>query len=632
MLTKRWLFLPLLALTACSGGTATLTEAPAVSTAVDAGVALEEPEPPETEWERRRYIDKVARALRNGQGLTATDDLDALLALSREQVIDHFMADPRFEDTALQFSLNFIGARTSSQIRDAQGNLGFGAFNSRRAVNATRGLMTGKSFLSLLALDQPFSTLAPRSPPLPGMFANDTERRAEVMRLALIKADELIALADTQPTATVFCEQFQSSSAVMNLPSDLGLPFEIVGELQVSTDWFGKLFLGCALPDKLPFNAAVAAVEMRKLRPKLPKLLELVEDLAARGKPMVASVTGLVTSSAPGMESLNRTLDQTTFWFALPNSSTNFQRRRAAYILDRFFCDDLKPINAALPETHAQGQHGTDPACRSCHYKLDPMAGFFRDYGLVGFNFAGESSMLFDDLAVMDKATYDASWAGAPGSGRAWNVGYIRSARDESQNAYGQSLEDLFRIIETAPEAKACVVRRTFEFFNGTDQQVDPGYLAYLSTQFTAEAETDSSAAFRALIRRILVSRTFRAVDARSTECYDRAPGTSSQAGPPCAVSFILQANCAQCHNATNALGGLNLGQWGRDPDGRSTFAHAGPQGQLKAEETFTRLLERISTADEKRSMPLARQMPAADRETLYLWLQERLARLGETP
>src|SRR5262249_26777289 len=42
----------------------------------------------------------------------------------------------------------------------------------------------------------------------------------------------------------------------------------------------------------------------------------------------------------------------TWFWQSLPNSSTNFDRKRASYMLKRFFCDDLTPINILAPEGH----------------------------------------------------------------------------------------------------------------------------------------------------------------------------------------------------------------------------------------------------------------------------------------
>lgn len=76
----------------------------------------------------------------------------------------------------------------------------------------------------------------------------------------------------------------------------------------------------------------------------------------------------------------------------------------------------------------------------------------------------------------MDRAEYIGQWKKIPGDmSSSWNIGYIRSATDESRNSYGESLEDLERILSTAPEVKACFVRRTFEYFLGNEQAVSQG-------------------------------------------------------------------------------------------------------------------------------------------------------------
>jgi hypothetical protein len=333
------------------------------------------------------------------------------------------------------------------------------------------------------------------------------------------------------------------------------------------------------------------------------------------------------------MEDVSRRLEVDSFWKELENSSTNYNRRRAAYMLDRFFCDDLKPINAALPDAHTGDRHASDPGCAACHYKLDPMAGFFKDYGQMGVDFSADGILVFDDGAVMDKAAYQASWAAAPGSEHAWNIGYARSATDESQNTYGENLGDLFQIIESAPEVKACVVRRAFEYFNGDEQLVDPGYLAYLTDLFIKEAQGNSTDALKSLVRRVLTGNTFRRSDPRSDECYDFTPGVDPSSHPPCDVAFILQKNCATCHSGSSSQGGLDLTGWTTDASGRQTFPHRSAGGaQRPAPDTFAAILDRITITDPQRSMPLGRFMAANDREALFLWIDNQRAQMGDTP
>ncbi len=72
---------------------------------------------------------------------------------------------------------------------------------------------------------------------------------------------------------------------------------------------------------------------------------------------------------------------------ALANSSTNYNRKRAAYVLKRFFCDDLNPVGFEDPAEHIGGAHGSQTSCYACHYKLDPMAGFFRNHGALVWRF-----------------------------------------------------------------------------------------------------------------------------------------------------------------------------------------------------------------------------------------------------
>lgn len=95
----------------------------------------------------------------------------------------------------------------------------------------------------------------------------------------------------------------------------------------------------------------------------------------------------------------------TTLRFAnrYTNSSTNKNRRRAAAVFRIFLCDPMRPAvdvdqgelagifdlafgkEQVAAEQHKTAvgadQHGTDPKCMTCHYKLDPMGRFFSAMG-----------------------------------------------------------------------------------------------------------------------------------------------------------------------------------------------------------------------------------------------------------
>ncbi len=98
-------------------------------------------------------------------------------------------------------------------------------------------------------------------------------------------------------------------------------------------------------------------------------------------------------------------------WRNLPNSSTNGNRKRAAYVLKRFFCDDLNPLGTLAPDhPNPDDRHASDPSCQACHYKLDPMAGFFRNHGVIGLDFANTGSISFDDGVSRNLDEYTEAW------------------------------------------------------------------------------------------------------------------------------------------------------------------------------------------------------------------------------
>jgi hypothetical protein len=307
------------------------------------------------------------------------------------------------------------------------------------------------------------------------------------------------------------------------------------------------------------------------------------------------------------------------FWQAAQNSSTNYNRRRGAYVLDRYFCDDLKPVGAALPVVHGEGKHASDPACAACHFKLDPMAGFFRRHGFAGTEFDDATlelfggQIFFDDGAQIRYSQYEAAWRAPAGSGRAFDVGYIRSTRDPALNSYGSTLGDLDQLLRTAPEVERCFTQRMFAYFNGADQAVDPAFL----DEVTADMRASGGDRLERGITRILTGATFRAPDRNSNVCYDLGPGTAG-ARPPCEVASILRAHCVQCHGAGNVQAGLDLTRWDRAADGGFGFRHASADRIA----TFERMLERVTTSDLTRQMPQASDMPLRAREQLALWLQ----------
>ena len=176
----------------------------------------------------------------------------------------------------------------------------------------------------------------------------------------------------------------------------------------------------------------------------IAELNAIDQRYAGRSPLAVAHVTDLDTVRLSTGDIEGRQYGEELFRL-IQNSSTNRNRKRAAWALKRFFCDDLTPINVEAASSHVGGQHGSDPACYSCHYKLDPMAGYFRELGFSGVSFASSPQMFFDDGANASRVDYGKPWKAAPETGREWNVGYIRSTTDDKLNTFGSNFTDLER-------------------------------------------------------------------------------------------------------------------------------------------------------------------------------------------
>jgi hypothetical protein len=106
-------------------------------------------------------------------------------------------------------------------------------------------------------------------------------------------------------------------------------------------------------------------------------------------------------------------------------------------------------------------------------------------------------------------------------------------------------------------------------------------------------------------------------------QCYDYGV-TGQPSSLPCKVADIVTRNCASCHSRTDGPGNLNIKSWSKGPDGSFSFEHYGEDGQrLPKNLSMGRIIERLSTADKLRLMPLNKLMPDVERATLYKWANE---------
>jgi hypothetical protein len=584
--------------------------------------------PPErTDW----WYAKAARAL-TGRELSALPDADKLRALPQRQFVEALMALKPFGDQMLQFNLEFLGF-LNGPIKTANGQLADIIFTVPAAAASARALMTGGDYLSLFDAKQPLfvETWGRAQPPFdtsPGEDPNAPEPSQDEIRAQLrLRIDAqlkamLDAAADPALPREQFCAPFfptDGSSGLSDLLDNYGMPYRLAEK--VTRTWSEGLALYCFFAGSVRPDAAAMLVNQGSTVAAALALAGTYDSPAYAPK----SVVDLDTYDLAAMGLPDEDAFTDDFFRSVTNSSTNFDRRRGAYVLKRFFCDDLTPINQAIPASHAEGRHASDPGCVSCHYKLDPMAGYFKDRGVSGFDFSNASRIIFDDLAEADHDTYVQAWRAPEGEAHAWDIGYVRSLDNPALNSYGETLGDLFQLIKTAPEPKTCLVRRLFSHFNGDGQALDPAWLEELAQRFTADAATDGSAALRRTVSRIVLGKTFAEPDPISAQCYDRV-ATAGDGGPPCQVSSVLQKYCASCHGAGGA-GGLDLTHWVKLADGTAGFAHTSGGTAVSRGDTMQQIEDRLASGDNDQRMPLGRFMPAADRETIYLWAQKEASR-----
>lgn len=337
----------------------------------------------------------------------------------------------------------------------------------------------------------------------------------------------------------------------------------------------------------------------------------------------------LVTALKPvdrSIEGVPQTVDSwnINLFTTLANSSTNRNRKRANWVLQRFFCDDLTPLNVSVPADHAaSGDHGSNPACYSCHYKLDPMAGFFRERGYFGFSFAKSEFIVFDDFAQSKRATYEAPWKATANSSRAWNIGYIRSTQFDDRNTYGSNLDDLFTMLKQAPEVKQCFVRRVVEYVVGQNQATDHEWTQKLLTDYETTEHENPQLAMKGLFADVIASQMFAQVHRSQNECYDYV-GEQSPSQLPCQIRSIIHRNCASCHSASSALGGLNLETWNTYQGETGGFTIATQAESVSGKKALERIMERINSSDDQKRMPLMQTMADVDRQMLFHWLDEK--------
>lgn len=590
------------------------------------------------------WVQRANNSLRLSQPLEELASHREFKDLKPRDVAAKMMDDESFYDMMTDFTMYWLGIKGPQiRIRDYDRTRGEWAVGvnqtvarQQQVINAVHAMAKGGNYFDRLFAERGPLVVYDLQAPFP--FNDDgsprpprAEMRAQVLAAIQLKLLAMEPLA-TEATKTQFCAHvFGGGEAADASLFQLKYMFGSVNTLsdeQLDPAEF-PLVAWCFLPNyEMPADIVQRLSSLKKVYTDLEVDLNQFDRFFAEHDPhIVPHVTSLKTADRV----LNRPIEArqytSGFFEALQNSSTNRNRKRASWVLKRFFCDDLTPINVEAPATHMGGQHGSDPSCYSCHYKLDPMAGYFRELGNSGTSYAADTHILFDDGVRVQRSEYEKDWRAPAGSGREWNIGYVRSTTDESLNTRGENFADLLKLLQTAPEVKECFVRRVFEYVVAENQTVDRGWIKAMANKMTETQKTSTTQAIKDVFSEVITSRAYVARERDNNECYDLPNGVQRKGRAPCRIATVIERNCASCHSTTNRQGGLDLTTWSAKGDGQFGFSHEINGQQIERTETFQRMAERLNEANPARRMPLLKNMPATEREELYLWLQEIIAR-----
>ena len=591
--------------------------------------SLYAPSAPGVPLTKQQWIAKAAKVLRYGHGLSPADDMNKLMTMSKEEIVDSFMNDPRFSDTVLDFNLYFLGFRFDN-LKKRLGPQGPYAYAPdlyvySAAIESAKAVAAGGDFLSLLNYKHPFymnpleDLKDPNDPNVTPEQYRSTKNTALLSVLDQIIVDIKAGLPNQD--RTVICKTWDAYNpeSLINL---LQWPADIDRAIFKSPAWFNELASYCQNGKAtIPATLLDDTVAMKG---KVASLIQALDTFTSSQykAPKTLNEIRVFPSEKFAFDDLASPFPFRVWQKDIPNSSTNQNRKRASFILKRYFCDDLTPIGIVQPAGGGHGVHGTDPSCIACHFKLDPMAGFFRDRGVAGYDFTGNDNIQFDDNFKTKLSDYEQLWKAPSGSNRVWDVGYVRSLDYPEHNDYRSTLPELFDLIRQAPEVKKCLVRRAFEYVHGENQVFDSGYLDSLTDTFNQGAQSNSSKAFKDLLKSLVLNKTFGQSDVDSNGCYDYAPGVDPAGRPPCRVATVIEHNCASCHKGADSKGDLDLSSW-KQIGNAYGFTHEDASGhQVDPKQTFKEIVERLETPDATLRMPLDKYMEDLDRVELVKWAE----------
>lgn len=577
----------------------------------------------EEELSDSAWLAKASRKLRFGATLDA-EDQKRFAGMPKAQVVEAMMRDTRFADTVLDFNLFFVGQsinqlKTAYRPPNAPDYSGMYQYDPQifelpQTIAGARAVMDGGDYFE-------FMSATPTVYVNPGKTLSDVQ--AAAMKLAVESSKKSFDAALAVIEDEKGCSKVAQLASDLQYDQNLGQYFDRAFIVKFASTWLVKI-RGYTCEKNAPSGTTAKAM-LTEARDTFFTILE--EQKSKAGS--VRSLGDLVKISyrpIAGLPPLSHAFTEKGTWKRLRNSSTNYNRKRSAYMLRTYFCDDLTPLNIPDSKTHVEGKHAQDPGCRACHYKLDPMGGLFRFYGAQGRQYRDGKTLIFDDnksVSGKDLTDYLATWE----ENGKLEVGYYVGQGQPHPQWKGTDLDDVFPFLQQSEDVRRCLVRRMVEYVLGPEQVYDGGWIDELSAKLRPGPK--SGEGVKAIFGALVLSNTFKQSDPSAGECYDFAKGSSAASGPkiPCEVAHIIRTKCESCHNSDEASGNLNLADWKMQSDGKYGFEHKdGDDKQLPRKDSFTKMMRLITApGPDEELMPMAGELSSDQKQALYGWLQRSI-------
>ncbi len=328
-------------------------------------------------------------------------------------------------------------------------------------------------------------------------------------------------------------------------------------------------------------------------------------------------------------------------WGILTNNSTQHHYRRAAYMLSTYFCDEIQFITSttsaskvspttqrsampSLNHPNLMHRHASDPACRSCHSKLDPLSGFFISQGSNpglgprSTDYEGLRAIDFFDVKTYTDKAYDKyvqdGWETSPGD---LEIG-VRLQSDGPLVFKGRTLDELFAFLKNEPKVYQCMAKRMSQYFFGEKQAISEEWL--LEKAQRLQSRKLSASDFEAVFDDFLMSDTFAALEFRDEmECYDGMERGSAN----CAISGHLNKYCGSCHLGRGAEGGFDFREWLSSSS--YSYTSESQNKVLNKRESFSILKTKLESSNPEVMMPPGGLIPPEIRKKLINWLEKNI-------